>query len=413
MWSDNPENLLSEQLPGAGSSLRIAVVTETYPPEVNGVALTVSRFIEGLRKRNHDIHLLRPRQSQMESADDSPNFREVLMRGLPIPRYPGLKMGLPARRSIERLWTLHRPDLVHIVTEGPLGWSALQASIKLRIPVCSDFRTNFHAYSQHYGMGWLTKPIAAYLRKFHNRTMLTMVPTETMRASLTGMGFRNLRVVARGVDTRLFNQARRSQALRQAWGAAPDDPVIIHVGRLAAEKNLDVLVAAHARMRKAAPRTRLVFVGDGPLRNSIAARCPDAIFCGVRKGEDLAAHYASGDIFLFPSVTETFGNVTVEAMASGLAVVAYDYAAAAAHIGHGHSGLLPAYDNQQEFIRMSAQLVEDPGMIRSLGSRACQTAASLDWDKVVQELEQIFRTVAMHRSGTANGMDAALPGTAA
>ena len=146
------ENLLSEQLPGAGGSLRIAVVTETYPPEVNGVALTVSRFIEGLRKRNHDIHLLRPRQNRVESADDSPNFRESLVLGLPIPRYPGLKMGWPARKTMERLWTLRRPDLVHIVTEGPLGWSALQASTKLRIPVCSDFRTNFHAYSRHYSM---------------------------------------------------------------------------------------------------------------------------------------------------------------------------------------------------------------------------------------------------------------------
>ncbi len=407
MWSDN---LLSEQLPGAGSSMRIAVVTETYPPEVNGVALTVSRFIEGLRKRNHDIHLLRPRQSQMECADDSPNFREFLVRGLPIPRYPGLKMGMPARKSIERLWTLHRPDLVHIVTEGPLGWSALQASTKLRIPVCSDFRTNFHAYSRHYGMSWLTKPIAAYLRKFHNRTMLTMVPTEAMRTSLTGLGFRNLRVVARGVDTQLFNPARRSQALRQAWGAAADDPVIIHVGRLAAEKNLDVLIAAHTQIRRTTPRARLVLVGDGPLRNSVLERCPDAIFCGVRKGEDLATHYASGDIFLFPSVTETFGNVTVEAMASGLAVVAYDYAAAAAHIGHGHSGLLPAYDNPQAFVRMSTELATQPDMIRSLGSNARLTAASLDWDKVVHELEQLFRSVAMRKVGPAAGIGPAMTG---
>ncbi len=395
------ENLLSEQLPGAGGSLRIAVVTETYPPEVNGVALTVSRFIEGLRKRNHDIHLLRPRQNRIESAGDFPNFRESLVLGLPIPRYPGLKMGWPARKTMERLWTLHRPDLVHIVTEGPLGWSALQASTKLRIPVCSDFRTNFHAYSRHYGMGWLTKPIASYLRKFHNRTMLTMVPTESMRTSLSSMGFRNLRVVARGVDTQLFNPGRRSQALRQSWGAAANDPVIIHVGRLAAEKNLDVLLAAHEQMRRVAPRARLVLVGDGPLRGNILARCPDAVFCGVRKGEDLAAHYASGDIFLFPSVTETFGNVTLEAMASGLAVVAYDYAAAATHLVHGQTGLLPAYDKAHEFVRMSADLVASPDRIVTLGSKARETAGKLDWDLVVGELEQVFRSVVRHQAGHA------------
>src|SRR6202008_1215046 len=127
-------------------------------------------------------------------------------------------MGLPARRALERLWTLRRPDLVHIVTEGPLGWSALQAAEKLKLPAVSDFRTNFHAYSAHYGVGWLKTPIIAYLRKFHNRTLFTLVPTEGVRNELAGLGFRGLRVIARGVDTRLFDPARRDEQLRASWG---------------------------------------------------------------------------------------------------------------------------------------------------------------------------------------------------
>jgi glycosyltransferase involved in cell wall biosynthesis len=393
------DGIMLEHLPVTKKALRVAFVTETYPPEVNGVANTAACFVEGLRARNHEIQLVRPRQNRADQAGGDAGFRQVLMRGLPIPRYPGLKMGLPAKQALISMWSRHRPDVVHIVTEGPLGWSALQAAHKLRLPVSSDFRTNFHAYSRHYGIGWLQKPIAAYLRKFHNRTMLTLVPTDAMRRDLAARGFRNLRVVARGVDTQLFNPARRSEALRSRWGAAPQDPVVLHVGRLAPEKNLDPVVASFEQMRRIAPRTKLVFVGDGPSRESMRTRCPDAIYAGMRTGEDLAAHYASGDMFLFPSLTETFGNVTVEAMASGLAIVAYDYAAAAEYISHGRNGLLVGYGDPDEFVRLSAALVEDRPRIREFGMRARQSAEKLAWSRVVEQFEMLLLATAGAQSG--------------
>jgi len=383
-----------EELRGARRSIRAAVVTETWPPEVNGVALTIARFVEGLRQRGHDIQLVRPRQDGADRATAAAGYQEVLTRGMSIPRYPSLKLGLPAKRALERLWTFRRPDVVHIVTEGPLGWSALRAADKLRIPAVSDFRTNFHAYSRHYGIGWLGKPILAYLRKFHNRTLCTMVPTETLRGELAGLGFRGLRVVSRGVDTALFNPSRRSQSLRAHWGAAPSDPVLMHVGRIAPEKNLDGLIAAYEVARSREPRTRLVLVGDGPARRELRARCPEAVLAGVQRGEYLAAHYASGDVFLFPSLTETYGNVTAEAMASGLAVVAYDYAAAAALIRHGHSGLLPKFDDTEAFAAYTARLVADPTAIAALGAQARQTAVGHDWSRVVLELESVLEKAA-------------------
>ena len=391
--------IILEQLPAMKKSLRVAFVTETYPPEVNGVANTAARFVEGLRARNHEIQLVRPRQGSADLAGEAARFQEVLMRGLPIPRYPSLKMGLPAKQALVSLWSRHRPDVVHIVTEGPLGWSALQAAHKLKLPVSSDFRTNFHAYSRHYGIGWLQKPIAAYLRKFHNRTLLTLVPTDAMRRDLAARGFRNLRVVARGVDTRLFNPSRRSETLRARWGAATDDPVIIHVGRLAPEKNLDPVIAAFEKIRQAQPRARLVFVGDGPALENLRARCPDAIYAGMRTGDDLAAHYASGDIFLFPSLTETFGNVTVEAMASGLAIVAYDYAAAAEYIQHGRNGLLAGYDDAAEFVRLAAALAVEPLRVRECGRLARQTAERLAWSRVVEQFELLLLAAAGAQSG--------------
>ena len=376
------------------TSLRIAVVTETYPPEVNGVAATIASFVEGLRARNHEVQLIRPRQEKGERADTNGRFQQVLMRGLPIPNYPHLKMGLPSKRALVDLWKLRRPDLVHIVTEGPLGWSSIQAAAKLKIPMCSDFRTNFHSYSKHYGIGWLQRPITGYLRKFHNRTRLTMVPTEALKLQLSADGFRNLRVIARGVDTRLFHPQRRSEALRASWGADPSTTVVVHVGRLAPEKNLGTLVSAYEAMRAVDPTLKFVFVGDGPARQDLQNQFPDAVFAGMRSGLELATHYASGDVFLFPSVTETFGNVTPEAMASGLAVLAYDYAAAAQLIQPQASGLLAPFDDAQTFVRMAVELVSDRDALRSMGQRARGVVEDHAWDRVVEQLEAVYYDVA-------------------
>lgn len=387
-----------EQYPAPRRSLRLAVVTETYPPEINGVALSLGRMVHGLRERNHDIQLIRPRQLPTDQAAKNPGFDELLTGGLPIPRYPNLCMGLPAKRVLINQWLHQRPDLVHIITEGPLGWSALQAAAKLKIPVCSDFRTNFHSYSQHYGIGLLKKPIVAYLRKFHNRTLATLVPTEQLRGELAGAGFRNLQVISRGVDTRLFEPKRRDPELRRRWGAEGRIPVVLHVGRIAAEKNLIALNGAFTTIRKRCPEARLLLVGDGPEAGNLRSQWPDAIFTGMLRGETLAAHYASADIFLFPSLTETFGNVTLEAMASGLPVVAFDYAAAGQHIRHGSNGLLAAFGNNSEFAAAAATLVDtyldEPVRFAALGIQARESAEQLDWSHIVGELERVLMTLA-------------------
>lgn len=387
-------DFMVERLPRARRTLRIAVVTETYPPEINGVALSAARFVEGLRTRDHDIMLVRPRQSQGDLEAVQGSMREVLTKGLPIPRYPGLRMGLPATRALVALWQRWRPDVVHVLTEGPLGWSALRAARKLQLPVVSDFRTNFHSYSRHYGVGWLGKPILAYLRKFHNRTLWTLVPTESLRKELAQQGFLNLRVIARGVDTTLFNPARRSPMLRAGWGAGPDDPVLLHVGRIAAEKNMDALLTAYAAARARAPRTRLVMVGDGPARDEVRARCPEVVFAGMRRGEDLAAHYASADVFLFPSLTETYGNVTLEALASGLAVVAFGYAAAAETIRHDQNGWLAPKGDTSAFAALAAAAVAERSRAQAVGERARESALQLGWDPVVRQLETLLEIAA-------------------
>lgn len=383
-----------QTLPSIRPQLRIAVVTETYPPEVNGVAMTLGRMVEGLQMRNHRIQLIRPRQHADDAPQPTATLTEHLQRGIPLPRYEGLKMGLPAKAALIRLWTLQRPDVVQIATEGPLGWSALAAANKLRLPVASDFHTNFHSYSSHYGFGLLRRAIVAYLRKFHNKAAVTLVPTEGIRRELAASGYENLEIIGRGVDTRLFHPGRRDDTLRTRWGAGADDPVALYVGRLAAEKNLALVFRAYDAMREAQPATRLVLVGDGPERALWQAKRADAIFCGTQTGGALAAHYASGDVFLFPSLTETWGNVTIEAMASGLAVVAYDCAAAEAVIRHGENGLKAAPEDAAGFLRVATALAPDRALQRRLGMAASACAAQLSWDAIVDGFEQVLLRLA-------------------
>ncbi len=371
------------------AAVRIAVVTETFPPEINGVAMSIARVVQGLQARGHAVQLVRPRQ-RADGDAGAGAARLVLTRGVPIPNYPHLRMGLPCRRALERLWRQARPDVVHIATEGPLGWSALRAAARLGVPVSSDFRTNFHAYGRHYRLGWLARPIMACLRAFHNRCAVTMVPTEALRGQLGAAGFERLAVVSRGVDTALFDPARRSAALRAAWGAAEGDLVIACVGRLAAEKNLGALLAAYEAVRARDPRARLVLVGDGPQADALRRACPQAHFAGQRRGEDLAAHYASADLFAFPSLTETFGNVTPEAMASGLPVVAFDSAAAAQLIRSGHSGVLVPPPHTADFVAAVSALAADAPRRAALGRAAREAVLSIGWDAVVAGFEAVL-----------------------
>jgi glycosyltransferase involved in cell wall biosynthesis len=374
--------------------MRIAMVTETYPPEVNGVARTLATLVEGLRRRGHSLQLVRPRQNGHDTAAARPGFEELLRPGIPIPRYPSLQMGAPSGRALRGQWTQERPDLVHVATEGPLGWSALAAARALGIPVASDFRTNFHAYSRHYGAGWLERPARAYLRAFHNRAGCTMVPTPELAGRLSAAGFERVRVVGRGVDAALFNPARRSRELRAGWGATDATLVVLCVSRFAPEKNLPLAIEACEAIRRRRPDCRLVLVGDGPLQKGLESRNAARVVAGRLADEDLARHYASADLFLFPSTTETFGNVTLEAMASGLPIVAYDYAAARAFLRHGESGLLARFDDRADFVRLAETLAADRALSRDLGAAARRIAGSITWERVLDDFEAVLADVA-------------------
>jgi glycosyltransferase involved in cell wall biosynthesis len=382
----------------SGMGLRIAVVTETWPPEINGVALTMQRMVEGLRQRNWRVELIRPRQGAADIPAAGEGLEELLLPGFGIPRYQGLRFGFPAFAALKKAWLRNRPDIVHIATEGPLGWGALHVAQKLEIPVTSDFHTNFHSYTDHYGIGWLRGAIGRYLRHFHNRALYTFVPGESLRREMEVQRYRNVEVLGRGIDTELFDPRRRSDELRHHWGVADGEPVALYVGRLAPEKNLDLVAEGYKAIRSHHFNARMVWVGDGPARADLEAQNPDHIFVGMKRGEELAAHYASADIFLFPSLTETFGNVTLEAMASGLAVVAYRYAAAADYVRHGDNGLTARYDDRDGFIGLAEQLGKDLELARKLGGSARRDTESMNWDAVCDQFEH-YLLKAVQRGG--------------
>ena len=250
------------QMARRATRLRVAVVTETYPPEVNGVARTIALMVDALLARGHAVQLVRPRQRE-ELPDARPGFSQWLTRGMPIPRYGSLQLGLVPVSRIEANWRQWRPDVVQVATEGPLGWTAVRAATRLGIPIATDFHTNFHAYSRDYGIGRLGGAIARYLKHFHNRTDCTMVPTREMRAALARLGFERLCVAGRGIDSSLFHPARRSEALRRTWGCGPGDLVALQVGRLAPEKNLPLFLRAVESMRACNAALKVVIVEIG------------------------------------------------------------------------------------------------------------------------------------------------------
>jgi glycosyltransferase involved in cell wall biosynthesis len=373
--------------------MKIALVTETYPPEINGVAMTIEHLAQGLIARGNEIEIVRPRQFRGDKPRSAENYCEWLCIGMPLPGYKGLHFGVTRTGSLARHWENNRPDFVHVATEGPLGWNAIKAAKKVGVPVVSSFHTNFHSYGKTYGYGTLMRTALAWLRYIHNMTILTFAPSEDVVKTLTMENFRNVRLLGRGIDTSLFSPARRCDKLRKSWGASPETPVAVYVGRIAGEKNLPCTVEAFEQMRKKLPGLKFVLVGDGPERKKLEKQHPEFIFCGMKRGEELAMHYASADVFLFASVTETFGNVVTEAMASGLPVLAYDYAAPACCIVEGSSGRKAKLGDKQAFLEAAEKLADERARWAEMGRAAREMTLTISWQAVVENYCENIQSV--------------------
>jgi len=385
------ENLIRDL---AQPRLKIAIVTETWPPEINGVALSLLQLCKGLQNLGHKILLIRPAQKK-KCEEFTPN-KECLVNGQSIPKYPEMKFGWPQYLKVSQAISEFSPDVVHIVTEGPLGFTALHAAKSRHIPVSSGFHSQFQEFSRFFDLAFLVKPIQSYLRWFHNATQLTCVPSRDTELALREFGVTcPLVVVGRGIDTARFSSQHYSDQLRQQWGADDDTTVLLYVGRLSSEKEVNVVIDAYRALRRQTQRkVKLVLVGDGPDRTRLE-KMPGAehvIFMGSLSGAPLAEAYASANVFVFASQVETFGNVVLEAMASGLPIIAYDYACAQLHGKHKQTAWLSPLGNIHQLIQHVVHL-PDNNTLKRMGQQAMRDVQKIGWQHPVQQFEEALYQV--------------------
>lgn len=372
--------------------LQVVIVTETFFPQVNGVSRTLAQLERQIAGRGVELAIVHPDYGPCPEGST-----RLVVRSIRMPFYPDLRLPIPPFRGTWRRVLDSRPDLIHVVTEATLGLSALRFALRNRIPVVSSFHTNFDQYTDHYGLGWSRGLIWRYLRWFHNQTAETYVPSRATISDLETRGFERLVLWPRGVDSTLFRPDRPGRdVLRARLGFGPDDVVIGHVGRLAAEKNIDDLAASLNAVLAARPTARALVVGDGPARAELEEKLGSgAKFVGFLTGDDLADHYAAADLFAFASRTETFGNVVLEAMSSGLPVVAVRAGGPVDIIRDGATGFLIDPDAMPEAHAAAVvRLVDDERSRTRMGAAARQFAEDQSWSQVMGRLLERYRAVA-------------------
>lgn len=363
--------------------MKITFVSDTYSPQLNGVATTLSHLVNQLRQLGHEVDIVRP--SSLACDEDGLQTPSVA-----LPGYFDVRVGLPMGLVLQSRWHRRKPEVIYVATESPLGVSAINAARALNIPIASGFHTNFQQYMAHYQLPMLERATMRYLRHVHNRSDCTFVPSPDLLEELRREGFANLQLLPKGVDTKRFNPAKRDPFLRRSWGASEGSLVGIHVGRIASEKNLPLIEQTFCELQGRFPDFRGVFVGDGPKLKELRARRPEFIYAGSQYGDDLARYYASADLFVFPSLTETFGNVTLEAMASGLGVVAFDYAAARQHIKNEKNGFTVSFGDEKAFIDTTIKAVRS-SYWRDVREEARRSARKVRWKKITKRFEEQLR----------------------
>ena len=367
--------------------MKICLVTETFPPEINGVAKTLHRISHDLKVLGHSVTIVRPHQSGEAKVSQTPDI--TIVPSLPIPVYQGLHFGLPCRTLLKKIWANSKPDIVYVATEGPLGVSAINLARKMKIAVTSGFHTNFHKYMRHYRLPLMSKLTEYFLKKTHNKTLRTFAPTEDVIQQLNQMGVKNTHLLSRGVDTELFHPNKRDHALRASWGITSESQyAAIFVSRIAAEKNIPLAINAFKRIKADNPDASCIFVGDGPEKYRLEKKHPDFKFVGTQTGDSLAKYYASGDLFIFPSLTETFGNVIPEAMASSLIPIAFNYASPKALIQNKVNGYLADYNDSDSYMKTIDDALSQKNEWSKIRNKARQTAEQLNWINIVENFAQ-------------------------
>ena len=372
--------------------MRVLYCTDTYPPQVNGVSVVTAISVAGLRERGWVVHVIAPRYPHEDAARRDPNV--IALPSMPLPLYPDVRLVLPdyaaVRAAIDRL----KPDLVHCATEFIVGRVGQIAAARAGVPIVTSYHTDFSRYMTSYGVPWLAKPVARYLARFHKRARRTFTPSKASRADLLRLGVSDVEVWGCGVDADRFNPSRRSQELRVKLGI-DGAFTFLYVGRLAAEKGVDVVMEAYRRAESQLPHgaARLVVAGAGPEEKRLRATAPPGtVFLGfLERDAALPALYASADAFAFASTTETLGLVVLEAMASGLSVIAAPAGGVAEHLRDGENGIAYPANDVDACAAAMVRLATDGSLSVRLRTGARRTAEALSWSTELDRLDASYR----------------------
>lgn len=371
--------------------MRIALFSEVYSPMVSGVSLVLQRLVAALQQHGHVVRVYAPAYPLAAGAVDEAHIVRTPSRRLFL--YPDVRWGLPEWPAIRADFAAFRPDLVHVATEFAMGAVGLRLAREFEVPVIASAHTDYERYASRYHLDWLMPAGWQYLRWFYGQATRVLCPSRWYERHLHLRGVRHTARWSRGVDRGQFHPGHRDEAVRSALGLAPEQPMVLYVGRLAAEKNLDLLIEAWRSLAVREDAARLVVVGAGPLEEELrSAAVPGVVIAGLRTGAALSACYASADLFVLPSSTETFGNVLLEAMASGLPSLAVRAGGVVDFAAHADNAWLVEPDSAPALADGLRHLLDDAALRRRLAAGGEATAASRDWSAifggVLQEYER-------------------------
>jgi phosphatidylinositol alpha 1,6-mannosyltransferase len=381
--------------------MRVLFCTDTYPPQVNGVSIVTALSVAGLTRLGWECAVVAPEYPEdmhrgWQGELDPPGVQVLSLPSLALPRYAEVRLALPRASRVHQLTEAFRPDLIHCETEFTLGRMGQIAAARAGVPVVSSYHTDFARYTEAYGVPWLRKRVSAYLGRFHRRSRRVYTPSTSSREEVIRLGAPDVEVWGRGVDTELFHPGRRSQAMRAALGMGSRF-TFLYVGRLAPEKRPEQILEAFRLANEILPKgvIHLIVAGSGPRETELKAAAPPGVtFLGLlERQSQLPDLYANSDAFLFASVTETLGLVVLEAMASGLPVVAPRAGGVRDHLVDGENGLACPEGDAAEMARAMIRLTGDWELSRRLARGARQTAERLSWTREIERLDLSYQEI--------------------
>lgn len=366
---------------GDDTPLRVAIYTDTYYPQINGVSNTIFHYIEYLRREHIPYVLISPKYKQImtEKVKDHDIIR---IPSIPYVLYKDARISLVNKRSLSRLIDDFNPTIIHVMTEFFIGHAGLQYGKERNIPVITNYSTHFVDYLRYMGIGLFQKPLTSYVKWFHQQSTQTTCPSHSTFEHLQSIGIHNTTIFGRGIHTKDFSPSYRSHQWRQQFSDSPF--IYLYVGRVSAEKEIDLALTAFASIKKRHPHTEFVVVGDGPKRATYEREFPMVHFLGYKTGKELSMIYASSDVFVFPSATETLGNVVLEALASCLPVITANAGGVLENVKHMQNGMIAQSQTPQAYAEWMELYLMNKAKLIETKTNAYEGIKEKTWQRIFQ-----------------------------